>query len=66
MDDDVAHRREWLDDPEHEFLLRMQERHGESVDRHAILHCVLGDLRSYSDLKPFLEFERKQTTVPES
>ena len=65
IDDDFAHRREELDDPEREFLLRLQERHSESVDRHAILHCVLGDLKSYSDLKAFLEFEKKQTTAPE-
>ena len=65
IDDDFAHRREELDDPEQEFLLRLQERHGESVDRQAILHCVLGDLKSYSDLKAFLEFEQKQTTAPE-
>jgi hypothetical protein len=65
IDDDCAHRREELDDPEQEFLLRLQERHGESVDRHAILHCLLGDLKSYSDLKPFLDFEEKQTTAPE-
>ena len=65
IDDDCGHRREGLDDPEQEFLLRLQERHGESVDRHAILHCVLGDLKSYSDLKPFLDFEEKQTTAPE-
>lgn len=62
---DFAHRRKELDDPEEEFLLRLQERHGESVDRHAILHCVVGDLKSYSDLKPFLQFEQKQTTAPE-
>jgi hypothetical protein len=49
-DDDCAHRREELDDPEQEFLLRLQERHGESVDRPAILQCILGDLKSYSDL----------------
>jgi hypothetical protein len=65
IDDDLAHRREELEDPEQEFLLRMQERHGESVDRQAILQCVLGDLKSYSDLTPFLEFEQKQTTAPE-
>ncbi len=65
IDDDFAHRREDLDDPEQEFLLRLQERHSESVDSHAILHCVLGDLKSYSDLKAFLEFEKKQTTAPE-
>lgn len=64
-DDDFAHRRRELDDPEEEFLLRLQERHGDTVDRHAILHCVAGDLKSYSDLKPFLEFEQKQTTAPE-
>lgn len=64
MTDDFLHRREELDDPEQEFLLRLQERHGSSVDRHAILQCVIGDLKSYSDLKPFLQFERKQTTAP--
>jgi hypothetical protein len=32
IDDDLAHRRKELDDPEEEFLLRLQERHGESVD----------------------------------
>jgi hypothetical protein len=63
-DDDFLHRREELEDPEHEFLLRLEERHGGSVDRHAILQCVVGDLKSYSDLKPFLDFERKQTTAP--
>ncbi len=47
------------------FVLGLKERHGESVDRHAILQCVTGDLKSYSDLKPFLNFERKQTTAPE-
>ncbi|MGC2660421.1 MAG: hypothetical protein WA324_20910, partial [Bryobacteraceae bacterium] len=61
----ILRRREELDDPEQEFLLRLQERHGDSVDPHAILHCVLGDLKSYSDLKAFLEFEKKQTTAPE-
>jgi hypothetical protein len=45
-------------------LLRLKERHGDSVDRHAILQCVTGDLKSFSDLKPFLEFEKKQTTAP--
>jgi hypothetical protein len=45
IDDDLAHRRKELDDPEEEFLLRLQERHGES-DRHAILYCVAGDLKS--------------------
>ena len=64
IDDDCLHRRGELDDPEQEFLLRLQERHGSSVDRHAILQCAIGDLKSYSDLKPFLEFERKQTTAP--
>lgn len=63
-DDDFLHRRGELDDPEQEFLLRLQERHGDSVDWHAILHCVVGDLKSHSDLKQFLEFERKQTTAP--
>lgn len=63
-DDDFLHRRGELDDPEQEFLLRLEERHGSSVDGHAILQCVTGDLKSYSDLKPFLEFERKQTTAP--
>ena len=52
------------EDPEQEFLLRLEERHGGSVDRYAILQCVIGDLKSYSDLKPFLDFERKQTTAP--
>lgn len=61
--DDRLHRREELDDPEQEFLLRLEERHGGSVDRHAILQWVIGDLRSYSELKLFLEFERKQTTA---
>ncbi len=61
--DDLAHRRGELD-PEQEFLLRLQERHGESVDRHAILQCITGDLKSYSDLKAFLDFEQKQTTAP--
>jgi predicted transcriptional regulator len=63
-DDYSLHRREELEDPEQEFLLRLKERHGTSVDRHAILQCVIGDLKSYSDLKPFLEFERKQTSAP--
>lgn len=58
------HRRDELADPEQEFLLRLQERHGDSVDRHAILQCVAGDLKSFSDWKPFLEFEKKQTTAP--
>src|SRR5690348_11865633 len=26
--------------------------------------CVIGDLKSYSDFKQFLDFERKQTTAP--
>ncbi len=64
IDDDFAHKRRELDDPEQEFLLRLQERHGESVDRHAILQCITGDLKSYSDLKAFLDFEQKQTTAP--
>ncbi len=64
-DDDFVHRRKKLDDPEQEFLLRLQERHGESVDRHAILQCITGDLKSYSDLNAFLDFEQKQTTAPE-
>lgn len=38
-------RRNDLGDPEAELLLRLKERHGESVDRHAILQCVLGDLK---------------------
>ncbi|MGH9343585.1 MAG: hypothetical protein ACRD19_07485, partial [Terriglobia bacterium] len=63
-DDDFLHRREEPDNPQQEFLLRLKERHGESVDRHAILQCVIGDLKCYSDFKPFLEFERKQTTAP--
>jgi hypothetical protein len=63
-DDDFLHRKGELDDPEQEFLLRLEERHGSSVDGHAILQCVTGDLKSYSDLKPFLEFEQKQTTAP--
>ena len=57
-------RREAFDDPEQEFLLRLHERHGESVNRHAILQCAMGDLKSHSDLKPFLDFEQKQTTAP--
>ena len=65
IDDDVAHRRKDLDDPEGELLLRLEERHGQSVNRHAILQCVIGDLKSFSDLKPFLEFEKKQTTAPD-
>ena len=48
IDDDFAHRREALGDPEQEFLLRLEERHGESVDRHAILQCVTDDLKSFS------------------
>ena len=64
-DDDLAHRRKDLDDPEQEFLLRLQERHSDSVDRHAILQCVTGDLKSFSDIKPFLDFEQKQTTAPD-
>ncbi|HEY7212550.1 MAG TPA: hypothetical protein VH477_19895, partial [Bryobacteraceae bacterium] len=36
-----------------------------SIDGHAILQCVLGDLKSYSDLTAFLDFEAKQTTAPE-
>ncbi len=64
LTDDFLHRRGELDDPEQEFLLRLQERHGSSVDRHAVLQCIIGDLKSYSDLKLFLEFERKQTTAP--
>ncbi len=63
-DDDFLHTREALDDPEQEFLLRLQARHGSSVDRHAILQCVICDLKSYSDLKPFLDFDRNQTTAP--
>lgn len=55
---------EELDDPEQEFLLRLQERHGTSVDRHAVLQYLIGGLNSYSDLKLFLDFERKQTTAP--
>jgi hypothetical protein len=65
IDDDLAHRRKELDDPEQEFLLRLQERHGDSVDPHAIVQCVLGDLKSFSDLNQFLAFEQKQTTAPE-
>jgi hypothetical protein len=64
IDDDRLHRREELADPEQEFLLRLKERHGDSVDRHAILQCVTGDLKSFSDLKAFLDFENKQTTAP--
>ncbi|MGI9069813.1 MAG: helix-turn-helix domain-containing protein [Bryobacteraceae bacterium] len=64
IDDDFAHRRGELDEPEQEFLLRLQERDGESVDRHAILQSIAGDLKSYSDLKAFLDFEQKQTTAP--
>jgi hypothetical protein len=64
IDDDFLHRREELEDPEQEFLLRLEERHRDSIDRHAILQCVTGDLKSYADLKPFLDFERKQTTAP--
>lgn len=64
IDDDLLHRRGELDDPEQEFLLRLKERHGDLVDRHAILQCLTGDLKSYSDLKPFLEFDKKQTTAP--
>ena len=62
--DDCVHRRDELADPEQEFLLRLKERHGDSVDRHAILQCVTGDLKSFSDWKPFLDFEKKQTTAP--
>jgi hypothetical protein len=65
IDDDLLHRREELENPEQEFLFRLKERHGDSVDGHAILHCVTGDLKSYSDFKPFLDFDRKQTTAPE-
>ena len=64
IDDDHLHRREDLDDPEQEFLLRLEERHGNAVDRHAILQCATGDLKSYSDLEPFLKFDKKQTTAP--
>lgn len=60
-DDDFLHRREELEDPEHEFLLRLEERHGGSVDRHAILQCVVGDLKSYSDLsRSWISSENKQ------
>jgi len=65
IDDDVLHRRRELEDPEQEFLLRLNERHAGLVDAHAILQCVLSDLKSHSDLKLFLDFERKQTTAPE-
>lgn len=58
-------RRNDLDDPEAELMLRLKERHDESVNRHAILQCVLGDLKTFSDLKPFLQFERNQTTAPD-
>ena len=64
-DDDRSRKRESLNDPEQEFLLRLNERHGDAVDRHAILQCVTNDLKSFSDLVLFLEFERKQTTAPE-
>lgn len=64
-DDDFLHRKRELENPEQEFLLRLKERHSDSVDGHAILHCVTGDLKSYSDFKPFLDFDRKQTTAPE-
>lgn len=47
------------------MLLRLKERHDESVNRHGILQCVLGDLKTFSDLKPFLKFERNQTTAPD-
>ena len=63
--DDCAHKREPIDDPEQEFLLRLRERHGRAVNPDAVVQCVLGDLKSFSDLKPFLDFERKQTTAPE-
>jgi len=65
IDDDRLHRRREQEDPEQEFLLRLKERHAGLVDAPAILQCVLGDLKSHSDLKPFLDFEEKQTTAPE-
>lgn len=63
-DDHLLHRRGEVEDPERQSLLRLKERHGDSVDRLAILQCVIGDLKSYADLKPFLDFEQKQTTAP--
>jgi hypothetical protein len=58
-DDDLLHRRGELDDPEQEFVLRLKERHGGSVDGHAILQCVLSDLKTYSDLKSISRFRQK-------
>jgi hypothetical protein len=38
--DRSLHRRRDLDDPEAKLLLRLKERHGESVDPYAILQCI--------------------------
>jgi hypothetical protein len=51
--------------PEAEFLLRLRERHGDSVNAEAILQCVQGELARFADLKAFLDFDEKQTTAPE-
>ena len=65
IEDDQALERQPRDDPEQEFLLRIQERHGDLLNGNAILQCILGDLKSFCDLKPFLDFEEKLTTAPE-
>jgi hypothetical protein len=59
-------KRDPLEDPETEFLLRMRERHGTSIDAKAILHWVLQEFSwNYDELRRFLHFDEVQTIAPE-
>ena len=58
--------RDSLANPEEEFLQRLRERHGNSINPEAILQSVLDALQwQTTDLKQFLDFDARQTTAPE-
>jgi hypothetical protein len=59
-------KRDPLGNPEEEFLQRLRERHGNSVNPEGILQFVLEGLNwQITGLKAFLDFDERQTTAPE-
>jgi hypothetical protein len=55
-----------LANPDEEFLQRLRERHGNSVNPEGILQFVLEGLNwQITELKAFLDFDERQTTAPE-
>ena len=68
LDEDDTRRtvdREPLANPDEEFLQRLRDRHGNSINPEAILQSVLETLEwQATDLKEFLDFDARQTTAP--